>query len=74
MERDLCEETGIRPRDIRSTKVIGFARWPDRGARPEFFGVTKLWITAKDVAERERNVSWAEHKYTSGTQTRSVDF
>jgi 8-oxo-dGTP pyrophosphatase MutT (NUDIX family) len=47
MERELREETGIRPDDIRSTEIIGFARWLDRGAKPEFFGITKLYITAK---------------------------
>ena len=32
MERELCEETGIRPEEIRNTAVVGFARWLERGA------------------------------------------
>jgi hypothetical protein len=31
MERELREETGITPDEIRTTEVIGFARWLERG-------------------------------------------
>ncbi len=73
MERELCEETGIRSSEIRSTEVIGFARWLDRGAKPEFLGITRLWITAKDVEERQGRLSAAERRYTAGSTTRRVD-
>ncbi len=72
MERELREEAGIRQKEIRKTKVIGFARWLDRGARPEFFGITELSITAKDI-EGGRRVSSAERLYTAGTSTLEMD-
>jgi hypothetical protein len=72
MERELCEETGIRPSEIHRTEVIGFARWLDRGAKPEFLGITKLSINAKDI-EAGRRLSWAERTYTAGTKTRKLD-
>ena len=68
MERELCEEAGIRQREIRCTKVIGFARWLERGARPEFFGITKLSITAQDL-EEERRLASDERIYTAGSYT-----
>ena len=52
MQRELCEETGIQPGEIRSTIVVGFARWLERGAKPEFFGLTELSATTADLAGR----------------------
>jgi 8-oxo-dGTP pyrophosphatase MutT (NUDIX family) len=72
MERELREETGIRPDEIRATHVTGFARWLERGAKPEFFGITELNATAKDLAQR-RNLASDERLYTGGTFTMSVD-
>lgn len=72
MERELCEETGIHQNEIHKTTVIGFARWLDRGAKPEFFGITKLSIAAKDI-EKQRHVSSAERTYTAGTSTLPLD-
>lgn len=65
MERELCEETGIRPEEIRRTRVTGFARWLERGAKPEFFGLTELSATASDLAER-RPAASDERLYTGG--------
>jgi ADP-ribose pyrophosphatase YjhB (NUDIX family) len=73
MERELREETGIRPDEIRHTKVIGFARWLERGAKPEFFGITELSATGKDLAERNRHLASDERLYTGGTLTLTVD-
>ncbi|MGH3544427.1 MAG: hypothetical protein ACRDPW_00610, partial [Mycobacteriales bacterium] len=42
MERELSEECGIEPDEIAGTRVVGYARWLERGAKPEFFGVTRL--------------------------------
>jgi 8-oxo-dGTP pyrophosphatase MutT (NUDIX family) len=73
MERELREETGIRQDEIRHTKVIGFARWLERGAKPEFFGITQLSATADDIAERRRHLTSDERLYTGGTLTLKLD-
>lgn len=49
MERELLEETGLRADQIEATRVIGFARWMERGAKPEFFGLTTLGCAADDL-------------------------
>jgi hypothetical protein len=72
MERELCEETGIRPSEIRGTALTGFARWLERGAKPEFFGVTELSVTAKDLDESRRLAS-DEELYSGGTNIQWVD-
>jgi 8-oxo-dGTP pyrophosphatase MutT (NUDIX family) len=72
MERELREETGIRPEEIRATRITGFARWLERGAKPEFFGITDLNATAKDLEER-RHLASDERLYTGGTFTLPVD-
>jgi hypothetical protein len=72
MERELQEETGIRENEIRYTKVVGFARWLERGARPEFFGVTELSVSTQDLKENRRLTS-DERLYTDGTFTLRID-
>jgi ATP-dependent RNA helicase DeaD len=72
MERELREETGIRPDEIRSTRITGFARWLERGAKPEFFGLTELSATANDLTQR-RHLASDERLYTGGTLTMTVD-
>lgn len=72
MERELCEETGIRPGEIAGTRVTGFARWLERGAKPEFFGITELTVTAGDLAGR-RHLASDERLYTGGTYPIRVD-
>jgi hypothetical protein len=72
MERELQEETGIRQNEIRRTKVVGFARWLERGARPEFFGITELSITAQDL-EKKRRLNSDERLYTDGIFTLRID-
>ena len=72
MERELCEETGIRQDEIRSTKVVGFARWLERGAKPEFFGVSKLSATNADL-NKPRHLASDERLYTEGTSIQEMD-
>lgn len=72
MERELCEETGIRLDEIIDTNVIGFARWLDRGAKPEFFGVTQLSVTANDMKGRRPPRS-DEKLFNKETKTEWVD-
>jgi hypothetical protein len=71
MERELCEESGLRPQDVRETKLVGFARWMERGAKPEFFGVTALAVDSTEVAAR-RPVS-GERLYSAGLTLFDVD-
>jgi hypothetical protein len=49
MERELCEESGIPASHIAATRVVGFARWMERGAKPEFFGLTTLSVAAGEL-------------------------
>lgn len=72
MQRELCEETGIRLDEISGTAVLGFARWLERGAKPEFFGFTELSITAKDLVERRRLHS-GERLYSGRLFTIGID-
>jgi 8-oxo-dGTP pyrophosphatase MutT (NUDIX family) len=72
MERELREETGITREEIGRTSVIAFARWLERGAKPEFFGVTELKVPSADVAAR-RHLAPGERLYTSGMFTLPVD-
>jgi 8-oxo-dGTP pyrophosphatase MutT (NUDIX family) len=72
MERELREETGIRRDEIVKTTVIGFARWLERGAKPEFLGVTELSITASDLADR-RHLTAGESLYSGGAFTTKLD-
>jgi 8-oxo-dGTP pyrophosphatase MutT (NUDIX family) len=72
MHRELREETAIRPDEIKGTTVAGFARWLDRGAKPEFFGLTRLSVTAADLAGR-RALAPGERPYSEGTLTARID-
>jgi 8-oxo-dGTP pyrophosphatase MutT (NUDIX family) len=71
MERELREETGLSVGDIIETRVIGFGRWLERGAKPEFFGVTRLRISSKDVAGAK--ISSGEKLYTEQVKPIFVD-
>lgn len=42
MEREMREECGLRDEIDVETRVLGWGRWLERGARPEFFGVSRL--------------------------------
>jgi hypothetical protein len=72
MHRELREETAIRPDEIKGTTVTGFARWLDRGAKPEFFGLTQLSVTGEGLAGR-RALASGERPYSEGTLTARVD-
>jgi hypothetical protein len=72
MEREMSEETGISTSDIINTKVVGFGRWLERGAKPEFFGLTRLKITSRVASEAK--INGAEKIYTEKhTKPVSVD-
>lgn len=72
MERELREETGIRTDQIVSTRVVGFARWMERGAKPEFFGLTTLSVTASALAPAR--LAADERVYSSDVVRVPLDF
>ncbi|GAA3987932.1 hypothetical protein GCM10022247_02830 [Allokutzneria multivorans] len=63
MERELLEETGVRRAEVLDTRVLGFGRWMERGAKPEFFGLTKLSASSDEI--RGRKPVRAERLYSS---------
>jgi hypothetical protein len=71
MQRELCEETGIGLDDVLETRVIGFGRWLERGAKPEFFAVTRLKIPAAHIPDLK--ISSGEKIFTDGAHAFFVD-
>ncbi|WP_460705969.1 hypothetical protein [Myceligenerans halotolerans] len=51
-ERELAEETTIPRAAIAGSSVIGYGRWLDRGAKPEFFSVTALNVSSQDYSRK----------------------
>jgi len=71
MDRELCEEASVRPEEIVSTRLTGFARWLERGAKPEFFGVTELSVDSETLTGRR--TKGAERLYSAGVTVLEVD-
>lgn len=72
MERELCEETGLSPDSVAGTELTGFARWMERGAKPEFFGVTRLSVSSDEA--RNTAPRGAERLYSSDVTALEIDF
>lgn len=58
MERELREECNLAHARMR-TRVLGYSRWIDHGAKPEFYGITAVGIDERSllgvgVARKER--------------------
>ena len=53
MQRELVEESNIRYRDIAWTEVLGYFRWLNKGGKPEYVGVTRLRLSADELAGRD---------------------
>lgn len=71
MERELREETGLLPGEIVSTRLTGFARWMERGAKPEFFGITALSVDSATLLTRRTR--GAEKLFSAGVTMADVD-
>lgn len=69
MERELREETGISV--PTTTTITGFGRWLERGAKPEFYGVSLLGVSSSQV-QSGRLVS-QEKLYVDGHMTEKID-
>ncbi|HLR44652.1 MAG TPA: NUDIX hydrolase, partial [Brevibacterium sp.] len=62
--REFVEETGVDADRIIGSRLISFGRWLERGAKPEFFGLTLLEGTAETIDRGRRKVGGAEAMYT----------
>lgn len=71
--REMVEETGMPRRFIGDTSVVGYARWLDRGGKPEFFAVTRLLGTAADIGKSLRRIDSRERIYTAGIRWFPLD-
>ncbi len=71
MERELSEECGIGPEEIAGTDIMGYARWLERGAKPEFFGLTTLRLSSDELRLRETRSS--EQLYTGNMDFIAID-
>jgi hypothetical protein len=67
MERELREECCLPAKTALSTRLTGFARWLERGGKPEFYGVTAVGMTAREV--ELRRVDRSERDYVAYIET-----
>jgi hypothetical protein len=68
-ERELMEECGLIQAHIAGTALIGFGRWLEHGAKPEFNAVTALNICAADIRRRPR---WSDMSESVWTRSISI--
>ncbi|HET8755850.1 MAG TPA: hypothetical protein VFM58_07565 [Solirubrobacteraceae bacterium] len=61
MERELREECNLPASIPIATRLTGFARWLERGGKPEFFGVSRIGVRAREV--EQRRVAASERAY-----------
>lgn len=66
MERELREETGLYGERMGrigiKTEVIGFGRWLEKGAKPEFFGVSQVNAS---IHKLELRIDMSERNFVS---------
>ncbi|TCO41580.1 hypothetical protein EV646_115121 [Kribbella antiqua] len=66
MERELREELGLvstAMRDVRiETEVLGYGRWLEKGAKPEFYGVSRIHAAMRDLDVR---IDLSERQFVS---------
>ena len=70
--REFLEETGVPADLIAGSRLIGYGRWLERGAKPEFFGITLLREDAEQIDRKRRRVGGEEALYTQRSQWLSV--
>ncbi|MET8910522.1 hypothetical protein [Micromonospora sp. NPDC004551] len=49
MRRELMEESHLAPHQLGRTWVLGYFRWLNRGAKPEYVGLTMLDVSSDDL-------------------------
>lgn len=70
MERELREECNLDGVPMR-TKVLGYSRWIDHGAMPEFYGVTALGVDERAMLDLK--VSRSERLLIGRIRTAGLD-
>jgi hypothetical protein len=71
MEREFREECNIPSGVGMSTTLTGFGRWLERGAKPEFFGVTTVDMSSREV--HDRAVRRTERAYVGRVESLPVE-
>jgi hypothetical protein len=71
MRRELCEESNIRSSEIDWTEVLGYFRWMDKGAKPEYVGVTKLNKHSREL--KRRSIALPEMRFVADRMYATVD-
>ncbi|HWK57525.1 MAG TPA: hypothetical protein VNQ80_09315 [Parapedobacter sp.] len=59
MERELLEESTRRGKstsEVVQTKVLGYYRWLEKGAKPEFVGISRIDLNFSDLKNNQREV------------------
>ena len=70
MERELSEEVNLHGVGA-SSQITGYSRWLERGAKPEFVGVTVLDASANEI--RGRPTRRSEEQLVARVNTHEVD-
>jgi hypothetical protein len=70
MERELSEEVNLVGVGA-STQITGYFRWLEKGAKPEFVGVTALHTTAREI--RDRRVRPDEERLVASVDTHEIN-
>lgn len=65
MNRELCEECNIKKDNIIDTNIIGYGRLLERGGKPEFFGITRVNITADKFIDNAKRGKEVKKEYVS---------
>ncbi|MFE9958568.1 hypothetical protein [Micromonospora sp. NPDC005299] len=53
MRRELMEESHLAPHQLGRTSVLGYFRWLNRGAKPEYVGLTMLAVSSDDLHDTD---------------------
>lgn len=56
MQRELVEESNVEEEQIDETRLLGYFRWLNKGAKPEYVGVTLLKARLADLQLRPRGI------------------
>jgi 8-oxo-dGTP pyrophosphatase MutT (NUDIX family) len=66
--RELREECGLTPDSVLSSQLLGYGRWLERGAKPEFVCVTALSCTSNDVLRHPSYRDRSEKHWTTAVE------
>ncbi|MGW4292615.1 hypothetical protein ACWEH1_06105 [Micromonospora chersina] len=53
MRRELMEESHLAPDQLGRTWMLGYFRWLNRGAKPEYLGLTMLTVSSDDLHDTD---------------------